>query len=84
MPLNTNILVKSAAAVENPLLELKMPNPTFLNVKNFLKTIKLGRVTKESPEAKLLFCQKTDRARPISTREDLLKRLGMHACYIDC
>ena len=76
MPFNTNILVKSAAAVENPLLEVTMPNPTFLNVNNFLKTIRLGRITKDSPEGALYFCQRSDRARPISSREELLKRLG--------
>lgn len=70
-----HILVKSAAAVENPLLEARTTR-TFLNATNFMRTVKLGRVTKESPEATLEFCQGNDRARPISTRAELLERLG--------
>lgn len=76
MPFNTNTLIKSAAAVENPLLELAMPNHVFLNAANFAKTVKLGRITAKSSDAVLDFCQKTDRARPISSREELMKRLG--------
>jgi malonyl-CoA decarboxylase len=69
-------LVRSAAAIENPLLEMQIPNISFLNRQNFLRTIKLGLVKPSSPEEVLQFCQTGDRARPLRSRDELLKRLG--------
>jgi malonyl-CoA decarboxylase len=70
-------LIRSVASIENPLLEMQSPGmSTFLNKQNFLKTLSLGLVKPSSSEAILEFCQNGDRARPLKSRSELLKRLG--------
>ena len=69
-------LARSAAAIENPLLEMQIPNISFLNKQNFLKSLRLGLVKPSNSEEILQFCQTGDRARPLGSREELLKRLG--------
>ena len=63
--------------IDNPILELTSTTKNqFFNVQKLLSTLKIARVTNQSPDHLLAFCQTNDRARPMTNRSELLQRLA--------